>query len=653
LSIGEDVVGYLSTKGIRTFRAAGAEVTAHCFIACQDGDPKGKGKLYVNTETWLYSCKRCGASGGRKALLTHFGDQDKDTLAWTPGTDPAKRRKALTEGVTLAQDMLLENPEVLAYLTGPKRNLTEQTIMDAGIGYAPASWGLGAMLTATNDRRDVVNAGLLTKEGQEFFSGHILIPYKSHDNVVQVRGRAYHPSKTLEGPKYVTPLGDSVRLYNADALLGATRAIVVEGEFDCLALQQALRRSRDPLVQAIAVVGISGSQTLPSGFINYFDACKRVYVGLDPDDPGRIGADKIVELLGSKSRRIDLPDDLPATDWSDYLAPAGVSIHSGHKAEDVCNLMAAADRVGRTLVTPRDAAISLAKTATTGGLQLGFPGLDLHLGSGVLPGQICIPIARTGAGKSALLASIIYNARRHPMLVISLELTAAEFWNRLAKIARFFDPNIGDEELLMLFANIRFYEKRIKPGDVLRLCDEFTEDVGSDPFGVVVDYIGYAAKAYPGANQYERTTRAVLELKEDAKAGSFALLAPHQAGRAAAGGIRVRAEDSKDSGAIEDTADILMSLYRPNEVTTNGGNPQPFDGNVQSELLKNRNGRIGVTVPLLFSMASLVVVQKNGQHARHAQMENDMIMRGDQYPAILQHRRNSSAQQLQLVRAIS
>lgn len=647
MSIGDDLVGYLSTKGIRTFKAAGKEVTAHCFIDCHDGDPKGKGKLYLNADSWLYSCKRCGATGGRKALLTHFGDQDRDDLQWLPGTDPAKRRKVLTEAVTLAQDMLLENPAVLEYLTGPKRGLTEAMIMEAGFGYAPASWGLGTMLCKTNDRRDVINAGLLTPEGQEFFSGHILIPYTSHGDVIQLRGRAYHPTKTLEGAKYVTPAGDNARLYNADALLGATRAIVVEGEFDTRSLQAALRRSADPLVQAIAVVGIAGSQTLPAGFVEYFDGCKRVYVGFDPDDAGRIGADKVVGLLGGKARRLDLPDDLPATDWTDYLGPKGSSIHSGHTANDVLNLMAAADQVGRTLVTPRDAAITLARTQSTGGLRLGLPGLDLHLGGGLMPGQICIPIARTGAGKSALLASIVYNARQHPILVVSLELTAAEFWNRLAKIARFYDPNIGDEELLALLSNIRFYEKRIKPGDLTRLCDEFTEDMGSAPFGVAVDYIGYAAKSYPGASQYERVTRCVLELKEDAKAGGYAMLAPHQAGRAAAGGIRVSAENARDSGAIEDTADVLMSLYRPNEHENS-----PFDGSVSSELLKNRNGRINITVPLVFSMASLVVVQKNSPEAKLAALENDMILRGDQYPAILRSRRLGGAQQLKLIRAV-
>jgi hypothetical protein len=643
-AVGSDLVAYLSTKGIRTYQGAGDEVTAHCFMGCQDGDPKGKGKLYLNTGSWLYSCKRCDARGGRKALIEHFGDEDDVT--WMPGTDPSARRKALGEGVKLAQEMLLNNPAVVEYLTN--RGLTPQTILDAGLGYAPTSWGLGSSLTKTNDRRDVTNAGWLTREGQEFFSGAILIPYYDHGHVVQVRGRVYVPGKTVEGAKYITPTGDNARLYGADDLLGARTAIVVEGEFDRLALKQALMRSTDPAVRAIAVVSVAGSQTLPTGFAGYFEHCRRVYIGFDADDAGRMGAARAEQMLGSKARILQLPDALPQCDWTDYLAPKGSGVHAGHAATDVLDLMSRADSVGRLLITPRDAHLQLGRSIDEGGLLLGFSALDMHLGMGIQPGQICIPIARTGAGKSALLATIVYNALPHTQLVVSLELTAAEFWNRLIKIARFWDPNISDEALMMMFDNIRFYEKRIKPGDLPRLCEEFADDVGSDPFAVYVDYIGYAAKAYPGSSQYERVTRCVLDLKEDAKAGRFRLVAPHQAGRGAAGGVRVKSEDARDSGAIEDTADVLMSLYRPIEAQS-GQNT--FDGEVLAELLKNRNGRKDVTANLIFSMASLVLVQRSDKAASLATLENNLITRGDTYTKVLSHRRKSGAEQLRLVRA--
>ena len=140
MSVSMDLASYLSGKGHRTFKAAGSEVTAHCFLGCTDGDPKGKGKLYLNTESWMYSCKRCDARGNRKTLLAHFGDEARDDLAWLPGQNPAMRRRALSEATDLAADMLLANPKMLAYLTG--RGLSVETIVDARLGYVPSSWSL-------------------------------------------------------------------------------------------------------------------------------------------------------------------------------------------------------------------------------------------------------------------------------------------------------------------------------------------------------------------------------------------------------------------------------------------------------------------------------------------------------------------------------
>lgn len=115
----QDLAAYLSSKGIKAHRANGSEVTAHC-LWCADGDPKGKGKLYLNVESWLYDCKRCGASGNRKTLLEHFGDEDE--LQYVAGEDPMLRRRILTEAAALAHEMLLANEPMLEYLLG--RGLT-------------------------------------------------------------------------------------------------------------------------------------------------------------------------------------------------------------------------------------------------------------------------------------------------------------------------------------------------------------------------------------------------------------------------------------------------------------------------------------------------------------------------------------------------
>jgi hypothetical protein len=643
-----DLASYLSSKGHRTFKAAGSEVTAHCWW-CSDGDPKGKGKLYLNTESWMYSCKRCDAGaippargGNRKTLLRHFGDEARDDLAWLPGQNPAMRRRALSEATDLAADMLLANPAMLKYLTG--RGLSVETIVDARLGFVPAAWSLAHELkTAGNEWADLRSAGIATAEGQNFFSNHITIPYLTHGDVVQLRGRSMGA-----GAKYVTPGGDQCRLFNVDALHGAKHAIIVEGEFDCLMLAMTLRLSLDPVLRATAVVGVPGSQSLPTSFASYFEECAKVYIGFDPDEAGKTGALRVKEMLGSKARILTLPEDLPSCDWSDYLRPLDVESnpHGGHGWHDVQKMVFEADAEGRRLYTARDAYLQWQHIEDeVGGIQLGFSDLDKWMAPGLKPGQLCIPIARTSVGKTQFLINVAYNIRKRPELLITLEMTASEVYARLRRVAQFWHPMATDDDITNELSNLRIVDQKMREGDLSRLCEEFEDEVGVAPQVAMVDYLGYFAASVKGASPYERVSKAVISLKEEAKACQVALIVPHQAGRTAAGGTPVTITDARDSGGVEDTADVLLSLYRPSDANNDGN---AVDGTVRSELLKNRNGRHNVTTSLNFSLASLVMVDKHSTEGRIVDEENNMIFRGEDYAAVRRFRMGNAGKLGQL-----
>jgi replicative DNA helicase len=987
LSVSMDLAAYLSSKGHRTFKAAGSEITAHCWW-CSDGDPKSKGRLYLNTESWMYSCKRCEARGNRKTLLAHFGDEARDDLAWLPGQDPAMRRRALSEATDLAADMLLANPKVLAYLTG--RGLSVETIVEARLGYVPSAWSLAHELkTAGNAWADLVSSGIATPEGQNFFSNHITIPYLTHGDVVQLRGRSMGAAAAL-GQKYVTPAGDAVRIYNVDALHGAKHAIVVEGELDCLMLQAALRLSLDPVLRATAVVGIPGSHSLPTSFASYFEQCAKVYFGLDPDEAGKTGALRGKEMLGSKARILTLPEDLPACDWSDYLSVKHevTNPHGGHDWRDVQRMVWEADSQGRRLYTVRDAYLQWQHIEDeVGGVLLGFSDLDKWMAPGLKPGQLCIPIARTSVGKGhvldeevvtpkgwvkwgdlkvgdevydrygkptvvtgvfdrgvlptyrvsfsdyssllvdgdhiwcirergghrgewiestrttrqllhvdlkvgyatlahrrswrftipmaapiqhpqrslpvepytlgALIANgsltngsaqistpdpavierirryyrvpawnpalaqaggycphasvrmligavralgldvhsgekfipseyllgsveqrvallqglmdcdgssegpmsrgvrystssprlaedmrelvtslggtanirwykrpgsadeghvgimlpetiepfhtpakrrgkarkhteprraivsvervedreircisvaaaghlyvvgrdhivthntmflinIAYNVRKRPTLFVSLEMTASEVYARLRRVAQFWHPMATDDDITNQLSLLRIVDQKMREGDLPRLCEEFEDEVGVPPQVAMVDYLGYFAAGIKGASPYERVSKAVIDLKEDSKSCQVALIVPHQAGRSAAGGTPVSITDARDSGGVEDSADVLLSLYRPSDADHDGN---AVDGTVRSELLKNRNGRHDVTTSLNFSLASLVMVDKHSIEGRIVDEENNMIFRGEDYAAVRRFRMGAAGKLGQL-----
>jgi hypothetical protein len=613
-----DASAYLTSKGVAVFRANGAEVTAHCFVGCSD-DSKGKGKLYLNTESWLWDCKKCGTSGNRRTLLRHFGDED-DSPAYLPGQDPTVRRRVLELATETAADMLLNNQRILDYLVG--RGLTLQTILDYKLGYVPKNWSLCSSLGELAVA-DQIAAGVRTEAGRDFFHDKITIPYLQRGSVIQLRG------KDPEG-KYFTPSGDCVRLFNADTMAGASDVIITEGELDCLVLQQVLSLSKDPRVRATAVVGIPGANGLPSGFENMFTEAKRVYIGLDPDDVGKKAAIKIKGLLGSKARIVELPADLPKCDWTEYLTTRGKVL------SDVMELLGTAS--GKRLWSMDEAGAKFRKRRTEStGIKTGFAELDSWFRPGLEPGDLMIPLAKTSVGKTNFLLNIAANTTTVPTLMVSLEMTTGQVYERLARMYRFQHPLAEDHEVDQAYSKLRIVdENRLHEGAVATLCDEYEDEMGFRPQLAMVDYLGYYAKGCKGSGAYEKTTNAVMALKAEAKDGEVALIAPHQVNRMAQDGKPIEADAARDSGAVEETADLLISLFRPDEAIV--GNEQAPSGLVRCQVLKNRKGGKGMATNLMFSAASLVMVDAGTPAAKVVQDENRLIWRGDDYEAVRRYR---------------
>lgn len=142
-------------------------------------------------------------------------------------------------------------------------------------------------------------------------------------------------------------------------------------------------------------------------------------------------------------------------------------------------------------------------------------------------------------------------------------MTAPEVYNRLRRVAQFWNPLANDDDITQMLSKLRIVDQRMQEGDLSRLIEEFEEEVGERSHMAMVDYLGYYANSIRGGSPYERVSRAAISLKEEAKAGQVALIVPHQAGRGAAGGMPVQITDARDSGVIEDTADILMSPCQP------------------------------------------------------------------------------------------
>lgn len=628
--IAVDVTQYLSGHGVQVYRANGSEITFHC-LWCPDGDGRGKGKCYINTETWLYDCKRCGERGNRRTLLKHFGDEEEVT--YLPGADPGKRRRVLEESAAVAHQMLLNNDEMLAYLIG-ERGLSAATITEYKLGFVPDAWPLSRNLPTEHSNVDKMAAGILTESGYEFHANKITIPYLSHGSCVSIRG------KDPKG-KYFTATGDAVRLFNADRLRGAEEVIITEGEFDCLVLQQKLELSSDPRVRATAVVGIPGAEALPVGFEGYFTEAKRVYVALDPDETGKRAALRIKEILGSKARVVSLPEELPKCDWTDYIVGRKASL------DDVLGLLSTSS--GRRLWQVRDANVRWRRREIDApGIKTGFGDLDAWFRPGMQAGDLIIPIAKTGVGKTNFLCNVAYNTRAYPTIFITLEMMAVQVYERLRMVHHFWNPMATDEQINEAFSLLRIVdEARLREGDLEALCDEFADEVGMRPQLGLLDYLGYYAKGCKGVGQYEKTTNACISLKEGIKTAEIALVAPHQVNRQAEDGRPLEASDARDSGAVEEIADLMISLYRPVDAIK-AEQQGDLNGIVRMGCLKNRKGGKGMHTNLRWSSASLVLTDDGTEAARMAEEENRLIWRGEDYQGVRAMRKGLAEKQAQL-----
>lgn len=623
----QDLVAYLTSKGVQVYRAAGSEVTVHCF-ACGE-DAKGKGKLYLNTESWLHQCKKCMYAGNRRTLLEHFGDEDEVEHG---GFDPLKRRRILAEAADLAHEMLVVNPRALDYLL-TERGLSAELVVAQKIGYVPKNVGLSDMLPSRGDLTftDLIEAKLIwPKGGTEVFNDSFTIPYFTHGTIVQIR------EKRRDG-KYKTPAGDRVHLYNSDSLWGADQVIVTEGEIDCLSVLTAVEVSGDRELQAMAVVGLPGATSWPQGLVETLGSTSRVFIGLDPDEVGQKAAAKLKAEVGSKGRIVELPGGEPKTDWNDYFLPLTPRRPGGgHSWRDLRDLLVEADLAGKRMFTISDMRQKWTRRSVEQpGLKLGWPSIDAVIRPGLKPGQVLIPMAKSGTGKSAWLSNIVHNTRAHRVLYCSLELTAAEAYEHLYRIHRFWNPRAGSEELLADYPLLRITEmNRIKEGDLAFLVEEYRDELGAGPELLVVDYLQYFSRGFRG-KPYERVSDAAMELKAVGKEEECGLIVPSQVNRAAEHGKPLTGDDARDSGVVDETGDFVFGMFRPDQVQDRAGVGEAHEqtGVYNLQLLKSRHGGKGRTFNMRFSNMSLAIVDHtfNPQAGALVDQENSAYRQGIHY----------------------
>ena len=619
---------YLRKKGYEPKKAPG-EWLIRCPV-CGDSRNLRHAHLYVNRDHGAWKCHRCGEHGSFADLQKLHGDEPEKASQSTHG-----RWQVYTAALSICQDTLLEYPHVLKYLT-QRRALTPETIGKYRLGYMDSTFRT-KMSKQGFSLADLREAGLVSENGNNpMFLNMIIIPYYNRESLVTLRGKKIDGG-TLHARGVSLPMfgSDNVRTRDDDVF-------ICEGEVDTMYLDQL----------GFNVAGIPGADTFKETWATWFDKARRVFIVLDADKPGRDGAEKIKQLLGTKARIIELPvpEEEDSTDLQEYF------LRDGHSIEDFRELVDALR--GRRLFTVGEALKERDELATLEGLKLGWTDLDHWLHPGLLPGQVMVVLAKTGVGKTAWLTQVIHNLSEYyvfdnghvptgpgvPILVLSLEQTKAEIVNRMERIAYFWDPWIDGSHFQMAHRNVRVNdENKIPPSDIRVLYNEFIEEVETPPRVIVLDYLGYWARTFTGGSRYEQVSDAIMELKAVAKEYGVSIIVPHQVSRGGKKGERLELDFARDSGFVEETADFAMSLWAPH--SRDDGDPEKeisdLDrADVRLEILKSRHGGKGKETRMLWAPASLALAPAGDHRMRRLTLkEYEWIDEGLLYDGILRRHR--------------
>jgi replicative DNA helicase len=230
-------------------------------------------------------------------------------------------------------------------------------------------------------------------------------------------------------------------------------------------------------------------------------------------------------------------------------------------------------------------------------VQTGFREIDMTLSGGIPLGSYAILAARPSIGKSALAMDIAQNAAANgdASLFVSLEMSNQQIGQRQfvknadVRIMEMQSASYSDEACLRMLKacsdakQLPLYVWQAAGVSMGRIESRVRSVVAKHGVRlVVIDYLGLIRGQDAHQKTYERVTQISGELARLSKQLNVALLVLCQLGRAAEG-EEPSINMLRDSGAIEQDADIVMLLHREARDSQ--------DATVLIE--KQRNGKVG------------------------------------------------------------
>lgn len=252
------------------------------------------------------------------------------------------------------------------------------------------------------------------------------------------------------------------------------------------------------------------------------------------------------------------------------------------------------------------------------GISTGYPDLD-KITTGLHKDELIILAARPAVGKTAFVLNIAQNIAtksKGTVAIFSLEMGAESLVNRMLCAEGSIDAgnmrtgNLQQEEWDKLFFAISSLGQAdiyiddtagIKISEIRAKCRRLVQEKGKIDL-IVIDYL-QLIEGTGRENRQQEVSEISRQLKKIAKELSVPIIALSQLSR----GVEQRQDkrpvlsDIRESGSIEQDADIVAFLYREDYYQRDGDEEsEQMDNNVVEVIIeKNRSGARG-TVKLLF-----------------------------------------------------
>ncbi len=268
-----------------------------------------------------------------------------------------------------------------------------------------------------------------------------------------------------------------------------------------------------------------------------------------------------------------------------------------------------------TLIGQAIKQIEIARNQKDGisGVQSGFTELD-RVTSGWQKSDLIILAARPGMGKTAFVLSLARNTAvdfQKPVAVFSLEMSSIQLVNRL--IAG--ETELSAEKLKK--GNLQDHEWQQLNTQITKLAEApiFIDDTPAlsifelrakcrrlkaqhDVQLIIIDYLQLMTAGGEGkGNREQEISNISRSLKSIAKELDVPIIALSQLSRAVetrGGDKRPQLSDLRESGAIEQDADMVMFIYRPEYygITEDKDNGSSLTGVAELIIAKHRNGAL-------------------------------------------------------------